>query len=52
VVLFVNDTNLLHFSYRRYLEKKIRDRFGLIGNPIKLVLRSEERSKTRTRAAK
>jgi GTP-binding protein len=52
VVLFVNYTNLLHFSYRRYLEKKIRDRFGLIGNPIKLVLRSEERSKTRTRAAK
>jgi GTP-binding protein len=52
VVLFVNDTNLLHFSYRRYLEKKIRDRFGLIGNPIKLVLRSEERSKTKARAAK
>jgi GTP-binding protein len=52
VVLFVNDTNLLHFSYRRYLEKKIRDRFGLIGNPIKLVLRSEEGRKTRTRAAK
>ncbi len=42
VVLFVNDTGLLHFSYRRYLEKKIRDRFGLIGNPLKLVLRSEE----------
>jgi GTP-binding protein len=52
VVLFVNDTNLLHFSYRRYLEKKIRDRFGLIGNPIKLVLRSEEGRKTRARAAK
>jgi GTP-binding protein len=42
VVMFVNDTNLLHFSYRRYLEKKIRDRFGLIGNPLHLVLRSEE----------
>ena len=39
VVLFVNDTGLLHFSYRRYLEKKIRDRFGLGGNPLKLVLR-------------
>ncbi len=52
VVLFVNDTNLLHFSYRRYLEKKIRDRFGLIGNPLKLVLRSEERRKGKTRAAK
>jgi GTP-binding protein len=42
VVLFVNDTHLLHFSYRRYLEKKIRDRFGLLGNPLKLVLRAEE----------
>ena len=40
VVLFVNDTGLLHFSYRRYLEKKIRDRFGLVGNPLKLVLRA------------
>ena len=40
VVLFVNDTGLLHFSYRRYLEKKIRDRFGLMGNPLKLVLRT------------
>ena len=52
VVLFVNDTGLLHFSYRRYLEKKIRDRFGLIGNPLKLVLRSEESRKPRARAAK
>ncbi|MDQ6879128.1 MAG: ribosome biogenesis GTPase Der [Candidatus Dormibacteraeota bacterium] len=41
IVLFVNDVGLLHFSYRRYLEKKIRDRFGLVGNPIKLVLRTE-----------
>jgi GTP-binding protein len=40
VVLFVNDTGLLHFSYRRYLERKIRDRFGLTGNPLKLVLRA------------
>ncbi len=40
VVLFVNDVGLLHFSYRRYLERKIRDRFGLLGNPIKLVLRA------------
>jgi GTP-binding protein len=42
VVLFVNDTGLLHFSYRRYLEKKIRERFGLGGNPLKLVLRAGE----------
>ncbi|HEY6876125.1 MAG TPA: ribosome biogenesis GTPase Der [Candidatus Dormibacteraeota bacterium] len=40
VVLFVNDVGLLHFSYRRYLEKKIREQFGLTGNPLKLVLRA------------
>jgi GTP-binding protein len=40
IVLFVNDTGLMHFSYRRYLEKKIRDGFGLTGNPLKLVLRA------------
>jgi len=42
VVMFVNDTELLHFSYRRYLEKKVRERFGLVGNPIKLVLRASK----------
>src|SRR5213078_5143744 len=42
VVLFVNDTGLLHFSYRRYLEKKVRNRFGLTGNPLKLVLRADK----------
>jgi GTP-binding protein len=52
VVLFVNDTGLLHFSYRRYLERKIRDRFGLAGNPLKIVLRAEEARRSRTKAAK
>ena len=50
VVLFVNDTGLLHFSYRRYLEHKIRDRFGLHGNPLKLVLRSEESRRAKPKA--
>jgi GTP-binding protein len=39
-VLFVNDVNLLHFSYRRYLEKRIRQRYGFTGNPIRIVLRA------------
>lgn len=52
VVLFVNDTSLLHFSYRRYLENRIRARFGLVGNPLKIVLRAEESRKTRARTAK
>jgi GTPase len=42
VVMFVNDTGLLHFSYRRYLEHQIRNRFGLIGNPLRLVLRASD----------
>lgn len=40
IVLFVNDTNLLHFSYRRYLENRLRERFGFAGNPIRIVLRA------------
>jgi GTP-binding protein len=41
-VLFVNDVTLLHFSYRRYLENRLRDRFGFKGNPIRIVLRSSK----------
>jgi len=33
-VLFVNDVELLHFSYKRYLENKLREAFGFDGNPI------------------
>ena len=39
VVLFVNDVGLLHFSYRRYLENRLRERFGFAGNPLRIVLR-------------
>jgi GTP-binding protein len=49
VVLFVNDIGLLHFSYRRYLENKIRDRFGLAGNPLRLVLRAGEDKRVKSR---
>ncbi len=43
-VFFVNDPKLLHFSYRRYLENRIRDTFGFTGTPLKFVFRrrSEE----------
>ncbi|MDQ6918653.1 MAG: GTP-binding protein, partial [Candidatus Dormibacteraeota bacterium] len=43
VVLFVNDVGLLHFSYRRYLENKLRERFGFQGNPLRIVLRQEKK---------
>jgi GTPase len=39
-VLFVNDTGLLHFSYRRYLENRLRAHFSFAGNPIRIVLRA------------
>ncbi len=39
-VLFVNDEELLHFSYRRYLENVLRRSFDLSGTPIKIIARS------------
>ncbi|MBP0979322.1 MAG: ribosome biogenesis GTPase Der [Oscillospiraceae bacterium] len=42
-VCFVNDYQLFHFSYQRYIENQIRENFNLIGTPIKLIIR--ERTK-------
>ena len=36
---FVNDRDLMHFSYSRYLENKIRDAYGYAGTSIKFVFR-------------
>ncbi len=38
-VFFVNSRPLFHFSYRRYLENVIRDTFGLVGTPIRFLVR-------------
>jgi GTP-binding protein len=38
-VFFVNSKQLFHFSYQRYLENMIRDTFGLVGTPIRFVVR-------------
>jgi GTP-binding protein len=40
-VFFVNDPKLLHFTYRRYLENRIRQEFGFIGTPIRLSFRGK-----------
>ena len=40
-VLSVNDPKLLHFSYRRYLENKIREAFGFDGTPIRIIARKK-----------
>ena len=46
-VLFVNDVGLLHFSYRRFLEKRLRENFGFAGNPIRIVLRPASEGRSR-----
>ena len=38
-VIFVNDRELMHFSYTRYLENKIRDAFGFRGTSLKFIIR-------------
>ena len=46
-VLPVNDPTLVHFSYKRYLENRLRSAFGFLGNPINLVfsrIRARNRS--------
>lgn len=41
-VLFVNDIELMHFSYLRYLENKFREAFGFNGTSIKFILRERK----------
>lgn len=40
-ILFVNDTELLHFSYKRYIENQLRDAFGFNGTPIHFITRNK-----------
>ena len=41
-VVFVNDRQLMHFSYTRYLENKIRDTFGFKGTSLKFIIRERK----------
>ncbi len=43
-VFFVNDAKLIHFSYRRYLENKLRQSFGFAGTPLRLVFKTRGES--------
>lgn len=38
-VVFVNDPELMHFSYKRFLENQLRNAFGFIGTPIRIIAR-------------
>jgi GTP-binding protein len=51
-VIFVNDPELIHFSYRRYLENRIRDAYGFLGTPIRLILRARESEEAARRSAR
>ena len=44
-VIFVNDKELMHFSYTRYLENKIRDAFGFRGTSLKFIIRERKGEK-------
>ena len=41
-IFFVNDPELVHFSYRRYLENQLRKNFGFEGSPIRLIMRRRD----------
>ena len=41
-VIFVNDKKLMHFSYTRYIENKIREAFGFAGTPLKFIIREKK----------
>ena len=41
-VIFVNDKELMHFSYTRYLENRIRETFGFRGTALKFIIRERK----------
>ena len=44
-VIFVNDKELMHFSYTRYIENQIREAFGFRGTPLKFIIRERNEGK-------
>ena len=51
-VFFARDADAVHFSYRRYLENRLRDEFGFLGSPLRLVFRERSGERLRRRAAR
>jgi GTP-binding protein len=39
-VFFVNDPTMMHFSYQRYLENRLRHSFGFAGTPLRLIFKT------------
>lgn len=48
-VLFINDKELVHFSYKRYLENRLRETYDFEGTPIRIYFRMRERAKMQDR---
>ncbi len=44
-VFFTTDPTSIHFSYRRYLENRLREAYGFDGTPIRLIFREQVREK-------
>ena len=44
-VIFVNDKELMHFSYTRYIENQIRETFGFRGTPLRFIIRERNEEK-------
>ena len=42
-LVYVNDPKLMHFSYKRFLENRIRDAYEFLGTPIRIVLKGKEK---------
>ena len=51
-VIFVNDPSIIHFSYKRYLENRIRDEYKFLGTPIRLVFRQRESEEAARRSTR
>ena len=45
-IIFVNDSNIVHFSYERYLENFFRKTFGFEGTPIRIFFRDRAKKET------
>ena len=45
-ILFVNSKKLMHYSYTRYIENKIREAFGFTGTPLRFIIRERNADDT------
>ena len=41
-VIFVNEPEIMHFSYQRYLENKLREACGFEGTPLSMIIRGKK----------